>query len=156
FIVVQENRTFDNIFSGFPGADAPGHGYLGAKKVKLKPVRLENPGQIDNRWPYAIAAWDNGKMDGFGNIFTYGKPPTFPYAFVPRDETAPYWTMASRYTLADHMFATEFGPSFTAHLDLIDGNTMLRPGKLAEADYPPNWVWGCNASAGTVSDVVDN
>lgn len=156
FIVVQENRSFDNLFAGYRGADAPRHGYWGKKKIALRPVRLEDKSYLDNRWPDALTAWDNGKMDGFGGEGLYGNPPSFPYAYVPRDEIQPYWALASQYVLADHMFPTEFGPSFTAHLDLIDGNTTLQPArKYAEADYPTSNVWGCDAPAGTQSSVVN-
>ena len=156
FIVIQENRSFENFFMGFPGADAPSYGYAGNTKTTLQPIALNDPRELHNRWPYALADWDNGKMDGFSNSAMTGQPPTLPYSYVPENQIRPYRTLASRWVLADRMFATEFGASFTAHLDLIDGNTVLPPGTYAEADYPPNWVWGCDASVGTRSDIVNH
>ncbi len=50
--------------------------------------------------------------------------------------------------LADRTFPTEFGPSFTAHLDLIAGNADLRPGE-SEVDFPTRLPWGCDAPVGT-------
>ena len=154
-IIVQENRTLDNLFSGFSGADAPSYGYQGAKRIRLKPVGLAQGGFIDNKWEAALAAWDGGKMDGFGGGNSYGEPTTFTYAYVPRNEIEPYWTLAKRYVLADRMFPTELGASFTAHLDLIDGNTQIKPQRLAEADPPAGSFWGCNAVVGTRSFVVN-
>jgi phospholipase C len=48
-------------------------------------------------------------------------------------ETMARWTastsaVASQYVLADHMFPTEFGTSFTAHQDLIAGTTRISGG----------------------------
>jgi phospholipase C len=62
--------------------------------------------------------------------------------------------MARRYVLADHMFQTEFGGSFTAHLDLIAGTTNLSP-TIAEVQWPPANIWGCNSPAGTTSSLVN-
>lgn len=156
FIVIQENRSFDNLFRGFPGANAPSYGYLGTAKTTLQPVALNDPGELHNRWSYALSDWDNGKMDGFSSSAMQYEQPAYPYSYVPESQIQQYWTLASRYVLADRMFATEFGASFTAHLDLIDGNTILSPGTYAEADYPAGNVWGCDAAAGTATDIVDH
>ena len=40
--IVQENRSFDNMFYGYPGADTAKYGYTSNnQKMKLKPVGLE-------------------------------------------------------------------------------------------------------------------
>lgn len=155
-IVVQENRSFDDLFSGFPGADAPAFGYAGTKKVALQPTPLENRGNIENNWRDAIAGWNRGKMDGFEREHFYGGPLDFAYAYVPRRESAPYWEMARRYVLADRMFPTEFGPSYTAHLSLIAANTTIKPTPIAEVDAPTGLPWGCDAPPGTRSFTIDS
>jgi phospholipase C len=154
-IVVQENRSFDDLFSGFPGADAPSFGYAGQKRIPLHPTRLENPGDIENNWRDAISGWDNGKMNGFEHEHFYGGPLNFAYAYVPRDETAPYWAMARRYVLTDRMFPTEFGPSYTSHLSLIAANTDIEQTPLAEVDAPDTLKWGCEAPPGTRTFTLD-
>ena len=64
-IVVQENRSFDNFFSGFPGADAATSGLThDGKRVRLHPIPLYGT-DIMHNWSNALASWDNGKMDGF-------------------------------------------------------------------------------------------
>ncbi|HET6274472.1 MAG TPA: alkaline phosphatase family protein [Candidatus Cybelea sp.] len=154
-IVIQENRSFDNLFSGFPGADAPTFGYAGTQRIALHPTALEDPGDIENNWRDAIGGWNGGKMNGFEREHFYGGPRDYAYAYVPRDESAPYWTMAKRFVLADRMFPTEFGPSFTAHLSLIAGNTTIDPGPIAEVDAPDTLKWGCEAPPGTRSFTLD-
>ena len=64
---------------------------------------------------------------------------------IPSD-IRPYWTMASEYALAEHMFTTQGSDSFTAHQDLIRGGTIVETNK-AMVDIPTdgsNW-WGCDA-----------
>jgi phospholipase C len=150
-VIVQENRSFDNLFAGFPGADAPAYGYAGNSKVALRSVPLESPYILENNYSDAIAAWANGAMNGFNlEHYSGSGPRLLAYAVVPRRESAPYWQMAKQYALADHMFPTEFGPSFTAHLNLIGGNTELTPG-VAEVDFPTAVPWGCDAPKGTIT-----
>ncbi len=150
-IVIQENRSFDNLFSGFPGADAPAFGYAGGKKIALHQTRLENPGNIENNWRDSIGSWNHGKMDGFEVEHFYGGPKDYPYAYVPRSQSAPYWVMARQYVLADRMFPMQFGPSFTAHLSLIAANTLIAPTPIAEVDAPSRVPWGCDAPSHTRS-----
>src|ERR1700749_1954571 len=48
-IIVQENRSFDDLFQGFKGADTQSYGYTSTgAKVKLQPVPLEAPWDIDH------------------------------------------------------------------------------------------------------------
>jgi phospholipase C len=155
-IVIQENRSFDNLFSGFPGADAPRFGYVGKRKIELHATPLENPGSIENNWRDSIAGWNRGKMNGFENEHFYGGPRDFAYAYVPRSESAPYWAMARQYVLADRMFPTEFGPSYTAHLSLIAANTDIKPTPIAEVDAPDTLKWGCEAPPGTRTYTLDS
>jgi phospholipase C len=154
-IIVQENRSFDNLFSGFPGADAPAFGYAGKKKILLRATPLEDPGNIENNWRDAISGWNHGRMNGFEGEHFYGGPRDFAYAYVPRRESAPYWEMARHYVLADRMFPTEFGPSYTAHLSLIAANTDIKPTPIAEVDAPDTLKWGCEAPAGTRTFTLD-
>jgi phospholipase C len=154
-IVIQENRSFDNMFSGFPGADAPRFGYAGKRRVALHPTPLEDPGDIENNWRDAIAGWNHGRMNGFEHEHFYGGPLDYAYAYVPHSESAPYWAMARRYVLADHMFPLEFGPSYTAHLSLIAANTDIKPTPIAEVDAPDTLKWGCEAPAGTRTFTLD-
>jgi hypothetical protein len=90
-IVVQENRSFDNLFSGFPGADAPTFGYAGRRKLVLHETRLENRGNIENNWRDSIGSYNHGEMDGFEVEHFYGGPLDYAYAYVPRSQSAPYW-----------------------------------------------------------------
>lgn len=154
-VIIQENRSFDNIFAGFPGANAPTFGLApGNTVIPLRPTDFSD-NSIEGAYvlPAGIHAYDNGKMDGFYTLRNgYGQPiGAHAYAYLRRTLVTPYWQMARQYVLADHMFQTEWGSSFTAHLDLVAGTALLSSG-LAEVDSPSASPWGCNAPPGTVTN----
>jgi phospholipase C len=155
-VIVQENRTFNDIFAGFSGADSTMYGYThtGAK-VKLRPMSFKGP-DIFHDWPNAMSDWNKGAMNGFDReTYTNGKPAgTYTYAYIDHKIVAPYWAMAREYALADHMFPTMFGPTFTAHIDLIASTTNLSA-DVAEVDGPTGQPWGCDAPAGTTTYLLN-
>src|SRR5580693_6607069 len=58
-IIVQENRSVDNLFQGYPGADTQPYGYSSTgQKVTLQPVGLEAPWDIDHSSQGFFAACD--------------------------------------------------------------------------------------------------
>jgi phospholipase C len=153
-VIVQENRSFENLFAGFPGADAPMYGYmLDGRKVPLHPVSFVPLYNLNHDFDPSIKSWNRGKMNGFSGTYS-GLDPTFPFGHLIRSEIAPYWQMAQRYVLADHMFPTEFGPSFTGHLALISGNTSLSS-ERAIANNPIGGPWGCDAAPATYTYTVN-
>lgn len=136
-VIMQENRSFDNLFEGFPGADTVSSGMSAGKSVPLQPVPFEQGSDLFHSHPDWWTDWDNGAMDGFarGGYST----PNLAYAYVPQSETVPYWTLAERYTLGDRMFQSNTGPSFVAHQYMIAGQS-------GDADENPNSAeWGCDA-----------
>jgi phospholipase C len=131
-IIMQENRTPDNLFNGFPGADTVQTGMSNGKSVPLTPVSLTAPYDLDHSHVGWWRDWNNGKMDGFTSNG---------YAYVPRSETTAYWTLAQRYTLGDRMFQSNTGPSFAAHQYMI----AAQAGNASE--NPSSSIWGCDASS---------
>ena len=61
------------------------------------------------------------------------------FSYTKKSDIQPYWTMASRYTLGDHNFASTNGPSFGPHQELIAG----QDGHASEV--PSKMPWGCDA-----------
>jgi len=165
-IIFQENRSFDNLFYGFPGADTATYGYTSnGTKVDLQPVGLETTWDIDHSSGAFFAACNgqgsipgtNCKMNGFdkeyvgcGHQFYPPCPNANPqYSYVPHNETAPYFEMGKQYVLADRMFASNFdASSFISHQYIIAGQAS------SAVDYP-NGQWGCdggpNDKVGTVT-----
>jgi phospholipase C len=162
-VIVQENRSVPNLFAGYPGADAPRFGY-GSKhpntKIWLKPINFSPPADVNHYWIAGIKEWNNGKMNGFDQVpVAKPLPPTYMYSYLRRPLVQPYWDMASQYVFDDRMFPTEFGPSFTAHQNLITGSTEISPGEsLVDMPIDPGGHarGDCDAPKGTVTDLIDS
>lgn len=142
--IVQENRTPDNLFNGFPGADTV---QIGQKHdgttIALQNVSLTSPTDISHSHENWWKEWNGGAMNGFDLGSPKAAGPTYPYAIVPRSDTTPLWNLAAAYTFGDRMFQSNTGPSFPAHQYLIAGQANL-------ADNNPNHnPWGCDSPAGT-------
>ncbi len=154
-IVVQENRSFENIFAGFPGADAPLRGSMNDGTPVLLTTTTFNGPDLPHGWSASILDWNRGKMNGFNLPTQNGRPMgARPYEYLKRSLVAPYWAMAQQYVLADRMFPTEFGASFTSHFDLVAATANLTP-TLAEADNPSAYPWGCDAPSGTYTFTIN-
>jgi phospholipase C len=137
-VIMQENRSFDHLFNGFPGADTVKTGMNKGVSVPLTVTPLGNDQDVDHSHTGWWQQWNNGKMDGFANNGTM-----LPYTIIDPKETVPYWTLARSYTLGDRMFQSNTGPSFVAHQYMIAGQS----GKASE--NPDSNVWGCDAKPST-------
>jgi phospholipase C len=161
-LVIQENRTFDDFFATFPGADGATGGMMktpsGDQYVQLKKVALAEPCDFGHSWLAYRRDWDKGKMDAFnleGGGNCPGQAGTRPYQYVKPSQIAPYWTIASQWVLGDQMFTTQGSGSFTAHQDLIAGGTMINSHQTKSlVDIPNGKPWGCDAPPGTVTSLL--
>jgi phospholipase C len=161
-LIVQENRSFDNFFATFPGADGTKTGKVklktGDRTIKLEQVTLAYPCDIGHGRTGYLTDYDNGKMDAFnlqGNNCAKGSRWRAPYQYVAPKDIAPYWDIAKTYVLGDHLFQTQGSGSFTAHQDLIAGATLINPSQsVSLVDFPTGVPWGCDAPSGTVTSIL--
>ena len=174
-IVIQENRSFDNFFATFPGADgthvgkaaamppsiasACKHPITKATSIPLQEVSLiGNGSDLDHIHTGYLTDLDHGKMDGFdlvGNGADGNGAPicTYAYQYVNPSQIQPYWDIAEQYVLADHTFQTQGSGSFTAHQDLIAGGTDISSTE-ALIDNPSFFPWGCDANESVVTAII--
>jgi phospholipase C len=159
-VIIQENRTFDNLFATFPGADGTRFGFeRNGHKVLLRPSNLESPTSPDNSYANWLCAWNNGKMDGFNTMpgDTHCVPSNlYVYQYVKPSQIQPYWSLAKQYVLNDHMFQTQGSGSFTAHQDLIRGDTAINS-TYQLIDFPSGGAgqpWGCDSSPGSTTSLI--
>jgi phospholipase C len=148
-IIMQENRSFDNYFGTYPGADGipmqngvptvcnPDPG----TKICVKPyhdTRDRNAGGPHDTVD-AIKDIDGGKMDGFERQARKGRflachdtdnpgcslTPKAPDVMGYHDwhEIPNYWDYARNFVLQDHMFEADNSWSLPAHLALVSGWT---------------------------------
>jgi phospholipase C len=161
-IMVQENRSFDNLFARYPNADGAWWGKTkDGKTVRLHEHGLASP-DLDHRWQAFQTEYDGGKMDGFSAIGfgaegRQGPAGLYPYQFVKENDIAPYWTIAKQYVLADHMFETQSSGSFVGHQDLIAGGTAIDGYQSIVNDPDPvgpaSW-WGCDSPSKTRTSLI--
>jgi phospholipase C len=154
-IVVQENHSFDNLFATFPGADGATTGKMSnGKTIKLIKSNLYSPKLLDNSHAAFLVDYDGGNMDGWNEVYVSSQAcPKCAYEYVDPKQIAPYWTMASEYGLADHMFPSETSGSFSAHQDLIRGDSALTS-QESMIDFPSHGPWGCDAPPGTTVPLI--
>ena len=153
-IVIQENRSFDNLFATFPGAEGTTTGKLhNGTTIQLKARKLESKMVLNNSWPAFVTDYDKGKMDGFDLVWVDEHQCTCAYQYVKPSQIKPYWSMAKQYVLADHMFPTQASGSFTAHLDLIRGDTKINSYESL-IDFPQHGPWGCDAAPGITTSLL--
>jgi phospholipase C len=139
---MQENRSFDHMFSGFPGADTAAGGLQSGVWTPLLATPLGNGADIDHSHGNWWKQWNHGKMDGFSKLS---------YSYIDPKETAAYWELAQDYTLGDRMFQSNTGPSFVSHQYMIAGQSG------GASENPSGQFWGCDAAPGdTVATIGPN
>lgn len=128
-IVMQEARSFDNLFCAFPGADGA---------CANQAIPLEANCTLSDTW----ADFERDvKTGGFGHEHAvcpgYSRPE---YAYVPASELKPYYEIAQQYVLGDKMFSSTGNPTFEAHQYVI----------AAQADSAKNEPFGTTPPDGCV------
>ena len=147
-IIVQENRTPDNLFHDTnlmtAGADIATTGTnSNGDTITLQPVSLAAHYDLDHMHQAWLDEWDNGKMDGANKVFVgacvppaVGCPPPNPqFKYVDTTQAAPYFALAETYTFGDRMFQTNQGPSFPAHQFLISGTSAPSAPNAPMSDF---------------------
>jgi phospholipase C len=144
--IVQENRSFDNLFQGYPGADTASSGKNSkGQTIKLKPVSLATEYDIDHSAFAMFAACDGSgqlpgtdcRMDGFDKEQKYGGPANPQYVYVPHSDSKPYFEMAHEWVVGDRMFQSQLDESFVAHQYVIAA-------QAASSVNLPFGQWGCS------------
>ncbi len=174
-IIIQENRTFDNMFHGFPGANTVSTGMGHGTTYTLQPIKLTWRWDLNHDHSQFLEDYDQGKDDGFDDeILAYKHGPGCPddpterneptcwiiskqqmwkqmaYSYVKQSDVKQYWTLASEYALGDKAFASNSGPTYVAHQYLIAGES----GHAVEV--PSTQPWGCGGpTTGSDAETVN-
>ncbi|MEX0833155.1 MAG: alkaline phosphatase family protein [Actinomycetota bacterium] len=176
--LMKENRTFDNFFAVFPGANGSTTGKVMGKKVELRPcLRQIIPTDLLHDYPMALRSWNKGKMDGFACVQQPDlreRPVPLKVVFSPDckisdykraeaysraspEDIPNYWHWAETFTLADNFFTSALGPSFPNHLFSIaaqsagthDNPTETAQGVQRRQQRGFQKSWGCDAPIST-------
>ncbi|HEV3091418.1 MAG TPA: alkaline phosphatase family protein [Candidatus Cybelea sp.] len=159
-VMVQENRTFNDLFATFPGTDGTTTGLekIGSQtqQIALKKVPLEATSILRHTYGGYLTAYDGGRMDAFNLIIAQSsgkKEGSAPYQYVDPSDLGPYWDIADNYAIADHTFQTQGSGSYTAHQDLIRGGTEIDASDSI-IDDPTKMPWGCPSKSGAVTSLI--
>lgn len=156
-VIVQENRSFDNLFYGFPGANTATVAKLSnGATIPLQPLPLEGGYDLGHELNDFITDWNMGRMNGFdqdggpqasclskldGVSCSTAIPANAEFSYVEHSEIVPYFTMASQYTLADNFYTSQIDSSYDAHLFLVAARSRI-------VNLPDGAPWGCDAPSG--------
>ncbi len=150
--IMQENRSFDNLFGRFPGANGATYGWDHGVRRPLH-AASDQPGlDLPHCYTCTLASYDAGKMDGFDQSASAAK-----YAYTemsPKGEPN-YWFWAKNNVLSDNFFASELGPSYPNHFFSIAAqsagvhdNPVRKPGL-------DSLTWGCDSPGPELVRVVN-
>jgi phospholipase C len=143
--IVQENRSFNNLFYGYPGAYTVTEGADSkGRTIKLRPSKLGADYDIDHSAQAMFEACNGTgrlpgtdcRMNGFDKEFSDGGFKDPQYVYVPHEQSKPYFDMAHEGALADRMFQSQLDESFVAHQYVIAAQAAW------SANLPSSY-WGC-------------
>jgi phospholipase C len=153
-IIDKENRSFDDYFGTFPGADGTTTGRLSdGRVVPLMHQPDHTLLDVAHQGDAAQVAVDNGKMDGFDLLpGAIQDGQDIALSQLRQSDIPSYWTYASTFTLDDHFFSTVNGPSFPNHLVAVAGSSNNTVDNPVLNSYH---AWGCDSGPYTKVDSVN-
>ncbi|HEU4354173.1 MAG TPA: alkaline phosphatase family protein [Actinomycetota bacterium] len=146
--VMPENRSFDNIYATFPGANGSTTGVKFGQEVPLEPSPHWLPGDLPHDRAAFLNSVNHGNYDGFA-IGQFGDP--WAYTMYEEPTVPVYWQWARDYVLSDNYFCSVGGPSYPNHLFFVAGTSggVLDNPENIETRVMENGrqfkSWGCDA-----------
>jgi phospholipase C len=157
--IIQENRSFNNLFLNFPGATTQDYGYDSkGNKIALRAQTLKTHWDLPHSsGSFFIDCDGQGslpgtdcKLDGWNDQKgSITQPPNAAYAYVPQREIKPYWAIAQEYVLADNAFASNLDASFISHQYAVAAYA-------SRAVNAPAGNWGCEGGKSDMIQTLTN
>jgi len=153
-VMVKENHTFDNYFTGFPGAATTMTGKLSTGDTITRSAAPSGPlpHDICHSNGCGQRAYHAGAMNGF-DLNT--KPGTLPFVYYTEDQIPNYWKYARNFVLADHMFSTLLGPSTPGHVVFWTAQSLVLDNAKCTKDAGACAGFGCTAGSDVVGTAFD-
>ena len=164
--IQKENRSFDEYFGQFPGANGATTGKMSnGTTVTLAQTPDPMPNDIDHSPGAWARAYALGKMNGFDREFgafsSTGQP--LAYSQMSESQIPNYWQYARTYALGDNMFANFKGASFANTLFMTAGQAGEFDSTLhnrsvfhvpQSPSIPPLPTWGCDNPPDTYVEML--
>ncbi len=155
--IVKENRSFNNYFATYPGAETATEGGTircnedGCRDGPVVPLTI-GPDIYEHDLTHCfrcgLAAINGGRMNGFNrmngvipqseNADLYGADLSG-YSYLGREGVPNYWAYADRFVLADHFFTSMYGPTLPEHLFTVAAQANWIVDNKSTADTPGSY-----------------
>ncbi|HEX2051506.1 MAG TPA: alkaline phosphatase family protein [Actinomycetota bacterium] len=113
--LIKENRTFDNYFGRYPGADGADSGLTSTgERVPLRVAADVLTHDLGHEFEDGVVAVNGGRMDQFDLVMDGDSLDG--YTSFTRSGIPNYWAYADEFVLGDRTFSPMYGPTFPAHL----------------------------------------
>jgi phospholipase C len=155
--IIKENRSFDEYFGLFPGADGATTGVTSTGQVISLERTPDEVVDMGHDWTSAVTATDGGKMDRFDLIIDGNLNGEYmSYSEMTQADIPNYYAYAQNFVLSDRTFSSLHGPSFSNHLYTI----AAQSGGVISVPSAPGMLqlrsWGCDSPAGSHVTAIDD
>lgn len=143
-VVMQEDRTFDNYFGTYEGANGWPEGYRMPRDPNDLSLGYVEPHKLTETRTVSLphsekamrGAYNEGAMDSFiVSAEAFGAPDgALALGYYNYNEIPFYWQLADEFVLADNWFSSVMGPSFPNHLYLFSGTRYAKTAVDAEGN----------------------
>jgi phospholipase C len=155
--IIKENRTFDNYFGAFPGADGATSGPTSTGQVIPLGHSPDFTYPLDPEHDFGSnqVGVDGGKMDHF-DLITDGNVNGgyLAYTQMQQADIPNYYAYAQNFVLADRMFSSIKADSFANHLYTVAAQDNGAIG-LKQPHPTGNPGWGCDDAPNDLAPVMD-
>jgi len=146
--IVKENRSFDEYFGTYPGADGATTATISTGQVITLGHTPDKPTHdMGHEWTDSHNDVDAGRMDRWDlNQECSVNGDNLCLTQMYQSDIPNYWAYAQNYALSDKTFSSVESGSYPAHLMLVSGSSQTT------IDNPRSSLpaqWGCDAVAGT-------
>ncbi len=118
--IMKENRSFDNYFARYPGAEGTTTGKTSdGRTVELSVAPDVQEPDLGHSFFDGLISINGGKMDQFDLVLNGDD--LSGYSSFTREGIPAYWAYADNFVLGDHHFTSMYGPTFPEHLYTVGG-----------------------------------
>jgi phospholipase C len=156
--IIKENRSFDNYFGTFPGADGATSGPISTGQVIPLGHTPDYTYPLDPEHDFGgtVEGMDGGKMDRFDLLTDGNVNGNFlAYTQATQVDIPNYFAYAQNFVLADRMFSSIKADSFTNHIYTVaaqDNGAIMLKGPTRPKGNPG---WGCDSEVGVNAELMD-
>src|SRR5436309_6586548 len=148
--MLEENRSFDNVFGRFPGADGATTAKRSVGGRDMTSPLVPEPyylwHDIGHNWHDALVSIDHGKMDGFSHVsYADLNGDKAAYQQLGPSDIPNLYAYAHAFTLSDRTFASAPAATLPNHLDAV----AAQDGGVRGNAQSPNSAWGCDSTKNT-------